>query len=78
MMTRDELQALACEDCPAAATAQRGPNAEGRMTLTVVVEHEDSCPWAAANVPEGGALLVKQDGILWHRRAGDPPLGSDL
>ncbi len=75
-MTTEELQALACEDCPAQTTVQRGADTDGRMVLTVVVEHEDSCPWAAANVPVGGALLVKPAGLLWHRRAGDPELGS--
>lgn len=70
-MTTLNLKALACEDCPAAVTVQRGQGAGGAV-LTVVVEHADSCPWAAACVPAVGALLVRPGALLWHRRAGDP------
>jgi hypothetical protein len=72
MMTTADLKALACEDCPTAVTAQVGRALDDSLVMTVVVEHEDTCPWAAANVPAGGVLLRKQGGMVWHRRAGDP------
>lgn len=72
MTTLNELRALACGDCSAKVTAQAGRALDDGLVMTVVVEHEDSCPWAAANVPVGGATLAKPGALLWHRRAGDP------
>lgn len=72
MTTLNELRALACEDCPADVTAQVGRALDDSLVMTVVVEHADSCPWARAYVPAGGALLARPTGLLWHRRAGDP------
>lgn len=78
MTTLNELRALACSDCPAQVTAQVGRALDDSLVMTVVVEHADSCPWAAANVPVGGATLVKPGAVLRHCRAGDdrdvPPL----
>lgn len=76
-MTTAELQALACEDCPAAVTIQRGQGIAGPV-LVVFVVHEDSCPWAARCVPLGGATLIRANAMLRHVRASDPAIAADV
>ncbi|MEU9657560.1 hypothetical protein [Streptomyces chartreusis] len=63
-MTPSQLQALACEDCPAdiRCTTLQGLNGP---VLTVVITHEPTCPWLARVAPEG-ATLVRERGIVRH------------
>jgi hypothetical protein len=69
-MTVSDLAALACEDCPAAVTVQRGQGLAG-PTLVVWVTHDDDCLWSRAHVPVGGVSLFRPDAILRHTRASD-------
>lgn len=71
-----ELHALACEDCDAEVTVQRGHGIAGPV-LAVTVVHRDTCPWAVRCVPVGGALLTKPGALLRHVREGEPDVGAD-
>jgi len=68
--TTAELAALACDDCVPRVTIQQGRSIAG-LVLVVCVTHPDSCPWAARNVPPGGAVLVQPNAILKHVRESD-------
>jgi hypothetical protein len=68
--TLEDLQGLACEDCPAEVIVQRGHGLSGPV-LVVFVVHADPCPWARVNVPAGGATLIGETSILRHVRASD-------
>jgi hypothetical protein len=70
-LTTADLKALACEDCPADVTVQRGRTHDGGTALVVVVAHAGTCPWARRCVPAGGATIVRPDAILRHVRASD-------
>jgi hypothetical protein len=77
-----ELQALACEDCPARVTVQRGRGIAGPV-LVVVVEHHRTCPWAGRFVPVAGATVTRPGALLRHIREGEPVVpgldaGDDL
>lgn len=77
-MKLEDMQALACEDCPADVNVQRGQGVAGPV-LTVTVVHDDSCPWAAVCVPAGGVTLARPNALLQHVRASDADtLGCDL
>jgi hypothetical protein len=69
MTTNPELQALACEDCPAVITETTNPGLGGPVR-TVSVEHERTCPWLARVAPDG-ATLATPWGILMHLFAAD-------
>ena len=75
-MSIADLQALACADCPAAVTVQRGQSLTGPQ-LVVFVVHADTCPWSIAHVPVGGATLIKLGGMLRHVRASDQDVPDD-
>lgn len=64
-MTPTELQALACEDCPADITVQRGHGITGPV-LVVLVAHDPNCPWCRVHVPVGGAALAVPGALLRH------------
>lgn len=66
-----ELKALACSDCPADVTVQRGKGVNG-PALVVYVVHADSCPWCTAHVPVGGATIIERGALLRHVRACEP------
>ena len=69
-MTIAELRALACEDCNAEITVQRGQALAGPQ-LVVYVVHEDTCPWSLTHVPVGGATMTGLGAMLRHVRASD-------
>jgi hypothetical protein len=62
--TEADVPGLACEDCPAVMHLSRGVGVGGPV-LTVVVEHEPSCPWLARVAPNG-ATISTEAGILMH------------
>ncbi|TDD35259.1 hypothetical protein E1287_14200 [Actinomadura sp. KC06] len=68
-MNRDDLQALACEDCPAVVHVSRGQGLSGPVRV-VVVEHEASCPWLTRVAPDG-ATVPGALGVLTHRARRD-------
>lgn len=62
---RQDLQALACQDCPADATVSRQQGLAGPV-LVVMVVHEPTCPWLARVAPDGVARAVIDGGLLLH------------
>lgn len=64
-MTTPDLQALACEDCPAAVHHQTQQGLDGPV-LVVAVTHAGTCPWAARYVPADGYVLAVEGGLLRH------------
>lgn len=75
-MTPEELKALGCQDCPAVLRinkhVQRRDDGMMHRTLAVEVTHDSTCPWAAANLPEGEQTWVKPTGTVRHIRSTDP------
>lgn len=67
-MTPAQLQALACEDCPAGIQCARLQGLAGPVLL-VVVTHEPTCPWLARVAPNDteDATVVSEGGIVRHK-----------
>lgn len=63
-LTPGQLQASACEDCPAEIRVSRGTGLLG-LVLVVAVEHEPTCPWLARVAP-GGAVRPSDRGVVMH------------
>jgi hypothetical protein len=60
-MTDFDMQALACEDCPAEVIVGRTDG-----VLTVAVEHEPSCPWLTRVVGGRTTRVESSLGVLVH------------
>lgn len=65
-LTPGQLEALACEDCPAQVRVGRLQGLAG-VVLAVVVDHAVTCPWLARVAPEGAATITGQGGIVRHQ-----------
>jgi hypothetical protein len=64
-MTPSQLQALACEDCPAEIRCARLQGLRGPV-LAVVIDHEPTCPWLA-RVAADNITTVFEGGIVRHQ-----------
>ena len=74
-MTETNLDALACEDCPATVSAAKGRGMFGDVLIVAVI-HEPTCPWLARVAPES-ATVANEHGILIHAAQENGSVGDD-